>query len=193
MYWNYLPDLPPEQAFKLYSTGEARAGSKSVVTSDAANNKVVSRSWSKVNDVRLVEMPGASQGIINIGSVEVYVETEANGFDAGSISRISWRLNDFTVYGFSTVAVVDSADDIPDISTLPVDHITRQVLIDDNDSITVGDVSDTIDGNSVQSSVTALEVKINSVTFDQGSWTITVPASTVTLGTVSANVSYANL
>ncbi len=180
-YWQYTP--VHSEGHQLFESGAAMAGTKSVITAESSNNKSVARSWSKIENVKILEMPGEPNGIISIGSVEASVEGEANGTAGGLLNTVTWRLTDFKVQGFANIPVVDSEDDIASITPLPAPI----------QSIEVGEITQNTDGGRAEASITALKIEIYQDAGILGSWGITIPAAKVNLGIAQTNVSYTTL
>ncbi len=181
-YWQYTP--VHSEGHQMFESGVAMAGTKSVITAESSNNKSVVRSWSKVENVKIIEIPGEPNGIISIDKVEASVEGEANGTSGGLQNTVTWKIYGLKVQGITGIPYeVDSEDDLPDMTSLPAPI----------QSIEVGDVTENTDGGRAEASVTAIKIEIYENPTILASWGITIPASKVNLGIAQTNVSYTTL
>ena len=182
MYWDYSDP----KDIKLFETGEARSGSKSVIVAGTSNDKIVTRSWSKISNIKLIEgglEDGTINPVISIDSVEARVEIEANGTAGGAkVNKQYWKITGLKVGSADPVTI--EAPDIPTISVIsPIQSIT---VAAENTS------SASADGTSAGAEVLALKILISASSFTYNSETVSVPAATITLGTADASVSYTN-
>ncbi len=189
--WDYTPD-PHPQTYKLFETGDAVSGTKSVITSETSNNKAVSRSWSKIYNVKIVKMNMQSVGksIISIDSVEASVEGNADSSSSLN-NTISWQLNNLKIIDSTTgnevagiPSIVDEKSDMPSVASWPAPI----------DTITVGEVTNNTDAGRAEARVVAITIKLkldSNLLASQGN--MVIPASTITLGDVQTNVTYTSM
>ncbi len=182
IYWEYLATDPGYPTYKLFETGTVLTGTKSVITSEASNDKAVSRSWSEVKDIKIAETAGDVNGVISIESVKVWIEGEADS--SGVLKNtVDWSIANLKI-GSTTIPIVDKDNPFSAPTPLPEPII----------SITVGDAEEDTSAGRAEASVTAIVIELddpdNSFFTDNG---VTVPKSRVTLGTAQTNVTYTSM
>ena len=182
--WAYSPNIDPVNFVEI---GSSISGVKMVTTSAVLGNRITSRSWSSVNNIKIIDLNDIAgedlpeDGLVKADSIKVWSENIADG--SSNTATIDWEINNLNVWNRNTQSYQTFAKIDP--SNVGSTTIVWPNPIDST-SIEIGQVSTSTTSLEAIATGTILEFNILESTIGS----IDVPASKVTIGIIDNSISY---